>query len=129
MVSRVKGLIDNVKGMTIRRVVDALALLIFYNLLFLFQNRICNGVDKPAELVSLRPQHLFQRIVGNSLKIIGSIAVGGTVCARATDPRTHLVEPTLPKILRLQKQKVFKEVSKPRRSEERRVGKECRSRW
>ena len=110
MVCRVQGLVDDVQCVAVRRVVDALAFLVLDDLFFFRQHRLGDGVDEPAELVRFGPDHLFKRILGNRLQIIGAVLRGRAVGARAADARAHLVEPALAQVLRFQEQQVFEQV-------------------
>ncbi|MEM6586208.1 MAG: insulinase family protein, partial [Pseudomonadota bacterium] len=48
-----------------------------------FINTVTNPVLAKEKQVRLGPQHLFQRVVGHGLQVIGAVAVGRSVCARA----------------------------------------------
>ena len=103
-------------GVAIGAVVDALPLLVLDDLLFLLDHRIGHGIDEPAELVGLGPEHLFQRVVGDGLQIVGDVVAGRTIGAAAADARAHAVQAAGAEVLRIEEEQMLEHVRKARAS-------------
>ena len=106
---RVERAVDDVVGVAVRVVVDALPLLVLDDLPLLGHDVLGHRVDEEAELVGLGPERLLEPVDGHDLVVVGVVAVGRPV-GRAADAGHQAVEAAGPEVLRVQEEEVLEEV-------------------
>ncbi len=114
MAGGIEVAVDHVVVVAVGAVVDPLPLLVLDYLLLLGQHRLGDRVDKAAQLVGLGPDHLFQRVARDRLKVVGAVAARGSVGPGPADAGAHLVEAALAEVFRFQEEQVLEEVGKAR---------------
>ena len=94
--------------MTIRRIINTLAFLVFDDLFLIVDNVLIDGFNEPAKFVRFRPDDFFQRVFRHGLEILGHIIGREAIGAFAANARVHFVQPAIAKVFRIEEKQMLK---------------------
>jgi len=109
MTITVKVFINHITGVSIWLVVNPLSCFVDHDVLFAFQRKLGNGVDKKTHAVAFHPEDFFEGIVGHNFIIDGSIVPGSAIesSAKVINLSEKL---SFTQVFRVLKQQMFKEM-------------------